>query len=75
MHRLPGDVELLPGGGGEDLLAELDARAGVEGYPELVAAMVVLARERATRLDGNNLDCAGEVVRVLLEPTPRLLYS
>ncbi len=75
MDRLPGDVELLPRGRGEDLLAELYACAWVDGDSELIAAVVVLARERTARLDGDDLDCAGEVVRVLLEPAPWLLYS
>jgi hypothetical protein len=35
---------------------------------------MVLAREDAPRIDGDDLDGAREVVGVLLKPAPRLLY-
>ena len=40
----------------------------------LVAVMVVLAGELAARGDGDDLDRAGEVVGVLLEPAPGLIH-
>jgi hypothetical protein len=35
---------------------------------------MVLAGEDAAGIDGDDLDGAGEVVGVLFEPAPRLLY-
>ena len=58
----------------QDFVTQFDLRAGVQHDPELVAAVMVLAREYATWIDGDDLDGAGEVVGVLLEPAPRFLY-
>src|SRR5215213_108297 len=74
VHRLPWDEELLPGLGVEDLSVQLDAGARVEHHPQLVALVVVLAREDAARDDRDDLDRGGQVVGVLLEPAPGPLY-
>src|SRR5215204_3465894 len=74
VHRLPGDEELLPWLGVEDLTVQLDAGARVEHHPQLVALVVVLAREDAARDDRDNLDRGGQVVGVLLEVAPGPLY-
>src|SRR5215218_9304222 len=74
VDRAPRDKEFLLGLGMEDLVAELDPGTGVENDPELVAVMVILARERAARLDGDDLDRAGDVVSILLESPPGLVY-
>ena len=74
MHRPSRDEYLLPGLGFEDLFAELHAGSFVQDDPELVAVVVILARERAAGSDGDDLDRTGQVVCVLLEPAPGLLY-
>src|SRR5215218_1410256 len=74
VYRLPGDEELLFYLGMEDLPVQLDSGAGIQDHPELVALVVVLAREHAARGDRDDLDRAGQVVGVLLEPAPGLLY-
>ena len=74
MDGTPGYVELLSGGGGEDLIAKLDLSVWVEDDPELVAVVMVLARKDAARVHGDDLNRAGNVVGVLLEPAPGLLY-
>src|ERR687890_677166 len=56
VHRSSGDEYLLPGLGFEYFFAELYLGSLVQNDPELVAAVVVLARERAARSDGDYLD-------------------
>ena len=58
----------------EYFFAELYLGSLVQYDPELVATVVVLARERAAGSDGDDLDRTGQVVRVLLEPAPGLVY-
>ena len=71
------------GGGCEELLLyireedpiQLDAAGAlVEDYPQFVPVMVVLAREDGAWGYGDDLHSRGQVVGVLLEPSPRLLY-
>ncbi len=74
VHRLPRDEKLLSDLGLEDIFAELYPSPLVQNDPELVAVMVVLAGELAARGDGDDLDRAGEVVGVLLEPASGLIH-
>jgi len=58
VNRPPRDEKLLLRGGAEDFTTDLHPGTGVEDNPEFVAALMVLARESAARLDGDDLDRA-----------------
>src|SRR5215210_6350043 len=74
VDRPPGYVQFFARLGAKDVFTQLHLYPVVEDHPQLVAAMMVLPREPAARLDRDDLDRRGQVVGVLLESTPRLVY-
>jgi hypothetical protein len=53
-----------------DALADRDLQAGIEHDPELGPALVILERQPAAGLDGDDLDAAGVLVGKAAELAP-----